>query len=251
MNQNTTRKKGEITIFIIAGIIAVFLFIFIFVVVNQKREVDSSTTDNLKIKSQADKVKMYVEQCLYDSAVPAVYYVGLTGGYIDPPPKTFRSTKSTIAYYYYFGDDEMPQKQRVEQEISEYIEDTLFLCINNFKGFEDADIIPGNVKAKTLMGENDVTIQLDFPVVISIGDTKMVVSKYQTWVPIRLGHNYDFARKVNDNLLENNGLLQSSVFDDFDVARVILPYDSKRTIYMFKDEEIELDPSMYFFAAVR
>ena len=201
MNQ-LLKKKGDITIFLIVAVIALFLFFFLFVLFQNQSDVEVIKKNSLELSTYGQKVKMYVEQCLYDSAVPAVYYVGLTGGYIDPPPETFRSTKATIAYYYYFDADKMPSKGKVQNEISKYIEETLFICIRNFQGFPGVDIDSGVMHADTLIGENDVTIHLEYPVTIKQGSSSMTVKDFQTLIPIRLGKNYGYAKEVNEETKE-------------------------------------------------
>lgn len=246
------RSQISIFLIIVAVALVTFLFILTFSAFNAQRERDNAQRMSSQILStQADSLKEYVTRCLYDTSLPAVYYVGLTGGYIDMPKQALITDKTFIAYYYYNGADTSPDIKTVETEISNYVEETLFLCLDDFRAFREkgVDIEPGKMEVTTEIGESDVWINLNYPIKVKQGKSSIMLKDFLIYIPVRLGINYGYAQIVTQEILSKGGIAPPEVFDSFDVNSIIMRYDGKRTVYLFRDEKAEEEPSLYFFAA--
>jgi len=86
LNSGTLNKKGQITIFIIVGIVLLFSSALI-LYIREKSVVGipPQVIDNIEqVPIEQRPVKLFVEQCLYSTAKDAIKKVGSHGGYVDP-----------------------------------------------------------------------------------------------------------------------------------------------------------------------
>jgi hypothetical protein len=70
--------KGQVTIFIIVGIVVLIVFGLLFMIGRP----NTHPPDTRELSADIDSVKYYVEQCLYDSAVKGLRLLGSQGGVI-------------------------------------------------------------------------------------------------------------------------------------------------------------------------
>ncbi|MBN1503039.1 hypothetical protein JW930_05835 [Candidatus Woesearchaeota archaeon] len=250
------KKKGQLSLLIIILIICLLILVSVIFLIakTKKSEVESSIKDSFKIVPTKESIKAYVEMCLYDTALPAVYYISKRGGYIDLPAESILTPNINTAYYYYLGADKMPTLESIENEISHYVEQTLFICINDLRPFKDMsrDINLGEFSVDTTIGKNSVFIKLTYPIELSTDNTKVDVTEYTTTIPLRLGLIYDYAKQVNNELIVNRGTISSDFFNNFEVHSVIMPSGAK-TIFLLKDDQTgnNLPPLMFYFASIK
>src|SRR3989344_1664238 len=112
------KKKGEVTTFIIVGIIIVTLAVTLFFARNTVlfRNLVSETQKTITVPEQAKIVKVQVESCMSDTVKAAADLMMSQGGYIfipnDPIPRgpanmfsnyvdIFNEGSSTVPYWYY------------------------------------------------------------------------------------------------------------------------------------------------------
>jgi len=89
-------KRGQVTIFIIIGVVLVGL-ILIFLIFRLNK--DSSDSDKkITIDPDLQPIYSYVEKCIRDVGENAIIYIGTTGGYYNIPEK---ATNYSVAYYYF------------------------------------------------------------------------------------------------------------------------------------------------------
>src|SRR3989344_3704129 len=131
-------KRGQLTIFIIVAIfiIGIVLIYFAF----QQGLIQQP------LNPDAERVYNFVQTCIEEKSIETIYQVGENGGYFFPPNL---STDSGVLYYYLEGENLMPSKEQVEDEISFFLEQKLFFCTRNFVDFPDLEINQGEIKTQT------------------------------------------------------------------------------------------------------
>lgn len=222
-------RRGQITIYIIAGILLLALVISVYMLSRTTYEERSGVGTRVltSIPSELEPMRGYVEQCLYDVTLDALRKAGAQGGYINPRQQgmdtsyvdategdaVLFSTNADfmIPYWYYLEssnncrDDCMFLTQRppllgaseisVESQVEAYIVEELPRCLKGLvplieRGF--ALEVQGEMRPDVTFNERDVTVFLEYPVLASTEGTNMVVSDYETTldVPFRQLHNY-------------------------------------------------------------
>ena len=130
------RKKGQITIFLIIGIIILISSVFFFIL---KKEIVLAPLENEEINQipfTKDAFNEYIESCIGEKAYPAIKLMSEFGGTLNLDYyKQYQGQ-----YYRYFldygsCDTNRISKANMQSELNNYIKSNLIKCIDfsNFK----------------------------------------------------------------------------------------------------------------------
>ena len=166
------KKRGQISTFIILGLVLLILLGLIYYLKSMSVEDDLSLTEESSLASASKSMETYVETCLLEIGLEAIEYIGLHGGYYD-----FTNVYATsgsdynTAYYFFLDENIMPTKEIIEIEIAKYIDDNLFLCLQDFESFQNQGFTVEEDNPETVVVLNDepidsVSISLYFPLTI-------------------------------------------------------------------------------------
>lgn len=242
--------RGQISIFIIGGIIILFLLSILLL--------SAKNFHFISPRDDSDALTFYVDNCIESTAAKAVKYAEGTGGYIDVPPESihlkngFTGVDSDIAYYHFFGKNLVPAlnaepgRDSISRHISKYVDDELDFCINDFYQVKKSighDITHGAPVAETLISDNKVIVNVRYPV--AMDSTRL--ENFHVEVPSSLGKLYGYSSSLIENL-EAPGNLQSSYPAPADADLYVMPIDSTRIVYAFKDKAHD---SMLLFAVAK
>ena len=239
-------KKGQITLFIIIGIVLVIvvgLTLFL---------VRSNKTGTIEEEvSESATLKGFVENCIEEVAVPALYLQGLQGGYIYPPEDSFQMEEYNyrISYLYSLGKNNVPSRTQMQNDINRYINENLDSCLDNFNVYKEQgyDISLESINTKSTIGLNDVFIKVNYPIILTKGNTREEVNEFSSTIPVRLGHLNDLSKEFIDAVVKNPERVDMTMLGGFDVEVVIIPYSQDTIIYSFYDEKSDVRDERYIF----
>src|SRR3989344_1363735 len=100
-------KKAQLTIFVIAAIFVVGAVLLYFAF--QQGLIQKP------LNLDAERVYNFVQTCVEEESIKTIYQVGENGGYFFP---VNLSTESGVPIYYENGQNLMPSKEQIEDEIS-------------------------------------------------------------------------------------------------------------------------------------
>ena len=196
-------KRGQITVFIVVGIIILFAVGLLLYVASIRPELQLFAL-------QETEIERYIGSCLELTAEEAITLIGNTGGHIDVPESIKINERAHFAFakgiepkiplWYYNGQFKIPLKSDIEKRISDYIINNIDDCIGTFDILKDRFEFrkTGNTAANTTIEENRVFIQLSYPLEAK---ERLTGAALQT-VPIgrnidvKLGKIYDMAIDV-------------------------------------------------------
>ena len=189
-------KRGQITLFVI---IAILLVSAIGVVVYTQREVFG-----IKLTSESPEIRpisSFVENCIKSTGEDALIFTGQQGGYFEP--KTL--SVENIPYYFYNNKSYLPSKQKIESEISFYMNEMLPFCTKNFVDFPDfyIEANPADVKTKTTIWKDRIRFEVQWPVIIKKGETTHQLNKFSSEINSRLNTIYLTAENFISLQLED------------------------------------------------
>jgi hypothetical protein len=223
-------KKGQVTIFIIIAVILVISILIIFLI--RQQDFQSSQIDS-------KPVELFIESCIEEEAYKIIEKVAEGGGYYFPPEV---STKTGITYYITNKNNLTPSKEYIENEISFYLEKKLFFCTQNFIDFQDFNITQGEIKAKTRIENETVSLDIKYPLSIKKAENSAFLQDFKVEIPIRLGILHYSAQefiKKSQNAICLSCLLELSLTYDFYVD--MLDHKEDTTIFIFKDEKSKIN----------
>ena len=235
-------KKGQITIFIIIGIVLLVAVGFLFYYQTQIVE----RGDIQRIFSfglDVTPIEQYVQSCLKTVSLDAIENISEQGGYynLDNVLSTDSSLYST-AYYFYEDRVLIPNKKKVEEEIENYINEHILFCISDFDAFREQgfNISFGYTENSVTLNPNEVIISMNMPVEITKQDQKKELKRfYVNLNDVRLGSMLETA-----STLINNQLL------DPDYIPLSYIYDVAERDNFFIHIEDERDINVYFFIII-
>lgn len=193
--------RGQITIFIVVGIIILFLVGFVLLIASEQQK-------GLRIfREKESEVQQFIGLCLESTAKEAITTIGITGGYIDVPEnirindRSYFSfapdTEPKIPLWHYRGQPRIPAKESIEMNISKYIADNINTCLGNFESFKDRFIFQPkrNITAETTIGKTDVSVKLNYPLEMKEKATGAIsnAAPVSRTLNVKLGRMHDMA----------------------------------------------------------
>jgi hypothetical protein len=222
--------KGQITVFIIIGLLLLFTVGAIFYIQYKFKPA---------FELSEDPVAAYVQQCLIDTTEQAVILAGQTGGNIFQEELTSEEKKLTklvpfnsdillignqqLSYWYYQKNDgidriaipdlekEMQDDNSIQSQIELYIEENLLVCLDDFNALPGMEITPkANLSVTSVIGETDIEVSAYYPLEIKQGDAVSTQAEFTASMPSGLKKSYALAKEIAENELNTLFLEQTT-----------------------------------------
>ena len=233
------KKFGQITIFIILGVILISIFLLLIYVKKSIFDVN-----NLIIPSQVKPVEVYVDSCISKLSKEAL--IELQNGRINHNDFFLNEDLLAIEYYYDGYTNTMPDIVELEEEFSIYIEDNLNGCVSEFK-IEGYSIDYGVPLVKTSFLQNMVDISVNYEINIIKGDSNYKISEFMVSYPIKFLEIYQLANEIVEGLVESEGLLDPDLIGNLEDNYLIYtsPLKDYGGIIEIIDQTSPLDDEYY------
>jgi len=156
---------------------------------------------------------------------------------------------SRIAYYYFNGDVLVPNSNFIGGELSKIINDKISGQCNDFSIFEEENFIVESLdsSSKTSISENEIMVDVDYPVSIRDENSSDRFSDFSYKLPIRLGHIIDVSENLVNRIKENQSELDLTYLLNQDVDISIDDYDECNKIYILIDNISIVNDEPYAF----
>ncbi len=190
------RMKAQVTMYLIIGII--LLGIVVVATSFKKANIEQP----LQINDDQLIVQQYLESCLHTVATKAVYTVSFQGGYYDPFPNGRISYFNAEIPYYWDSESLVPSIQEIEGEIGLYIFDAFEACVNDFEVLKAQGLTVEKLPieepdlALTTLNEEDISVELPYPIKISRGENTYSLDRISTSVSLPLLRAYSLAAQI-------------------------------------------------------
>ncbi|MAE42443.1 hypothetical protein CMO93_01615 [Candidatus Woesearchaeota archaeon] len=203
-----TKKKGQLTIFVLLGLVLLIAVSFIFYV-NKNGTIQTSEIEKSgELSLSAAPIKNYVESCVKEVGEDAIRFIGRQGGYFELPEKSTKDFLTKTAYYFYENDNIMPSKEMIEEELSNYMYNMLFFCLQNFASFERIgfNVEHKNLVTKATIQEKGITFDVNLPLEIKKGETKQDIADFSAKIDnVRFKTIYGIIKKIVDEQVNHPG----------------------------------------------
>ncbi len=212
-------KKGQVTAFIIVGIVILIVLFLIFYL-----------KGGIKVKTRflmddKDAINKLVEDCIDEEARRALDIIGKQGGSLVPLKYRLYNGNNVAYLCYNIIDDErcmnrVLRLEDIERELNRYLEGRLNQCIN-LEGFNV--VSRGKLIVKSTIARDNVLVVVDYPIVFEKKDKRISIDRFSKSINIALGKLFDTSLDI---------LNDEASYGDFDQ----LPY-----MIVHKDIRIEKD----------
>jgi hypothetical protein len=196
-------KRGQITLFIILGILIVAAVILVLYLRGQLF-FGPVTSDNLNTKMVP--IKDHIIQCMQEVSPQYIEKIGLQGGYLSTPTDTYRMWDNETVSYLCYNMKKQPTcynrmltKAHMEQELEQVLELGLLQCIDlsKFEG-KGYDLVYGKRKITLEIGEDKIIINIKMPITIKKDDVSITEQDFTANFNYPLGRLYNTAQDVID-----------------------------------------------------
>ncbi|MBW2981240.1 hypothetical protein KY360_07525 [Candidatus Woesearchaeota archaeon] len=235
-------NKGQITVFIILGLVLLVGAIFFLSV----REPVEEPFEVIKVPALLQPVYVHVEDCIKDIAVPGLYLLAIQGGYIYLPDEYLATDYSNVGYGYSNGYAVMPKIDEMESQLEQYIADMVPSCVN-FELFPDLDITSENITSEVTITTKEVIFKISYPITGRKEESISEVEKFRVIIPIRLGYIYDSMVGILTKTMDDPDWIDMTYLSGFDVKVDIVPHDETTFIYSLTDNK-PADPYIFLSA---
>src|SRR3989344_2227064 len=196
------KKRGQVTTFIILGIIIVALLIGTFYLssygLKTRFEIEQA---KISVNEEFIPFKNYFDSCIKSISLEGANIIGLQGGYINIPRdeltvnplvpfsnklQIFGNDALEVPYWVYETANgiqkvQVPDKKDMENELQNYIKNNLNNCLVNFTEFQDYEI----------NGFSDIKTEVTI-------DNEKIFVKVLITLDVPLGKLYNKAKEVLD-----------------------------------------------------
>lgn len=225
-------NKGQITLFIIIGIV----MLAIVAVVVVMRFTGPEQGVNVNVAS----VESYVDNCLEKVAIDGLWLMGTQAGYIELPEDFVSTNYSDIPVLYDKGVLNSLSRHELENELNIYINEFLPFCTNNLEPFRDQfNIIAGEPVANSTINKDNVIINLNYPITLKVNEVTREIKEFSTRFEFRAGNDFDIVEAILISIGDNPDYIDFTLLQSFDVNVTLIPYDGTMFVYGIEDPFIE------------
>ncbi len=221
------KKRGQLSIVLIVVVMLAIILGFSYYIYNSGSAKKSAIVS--KSSSQAkdsDLVRVYAENCLKAASEDALFNrLGLLGGYIDSKENAEYGERgipeSQAVQYAEFKLPYAPyatplQTADIEKKMENYVIVEFEKCFNKNKfrdigiavkkpevnyQMEGFDLSRTDVGIKVQLNDEDVSVQLKYPLNVKINDAESKIENFNAAVPIRFKELYESSKQFVDNAM--------------------------------------------------
>ncbi|MBS3118009.1 hypothetical protein J4430_03980 [Candidatus Woesearchaeota archaeon] len=201
-------KKGQVTIFVVLGIILIALASLFFFA--RRTVLLPTTTENLQ--GELVSIRNHIEECVQRGKndyglLEIVNKIGKQGGYLQPAQDTFRLWNDSKVSYLCFN---IPQteacynrlrtSQEIEKEIATEISNVLEGCldIQSFGQLRPYNIQENERTINTTIRREEVQVTVKAPITLVASNNRVSLEEVQTKLEVPLGEILEVTNDILD-----------------------------------------------------
>lgn len=185
-------KKGQVTVFIIAGIILLALVGFMFYVRASHGEKPFEGSESVDVKSMTN----FVNLCLQQKGKEAVVEVAGKGGYFVLPPYSTEQLPDNLPYFLYQESVFIPTIEKIQENVAQAVEKWLGDCLN-FSSFGGINIsVEGRPEITIVFGSEEMQVTLHQKVVVRNEQSETTLESFVVSTPTVFLGMYEHAKKI-------------------------------------------------------
>jgi hypothetical protein len=234
------KKRGQITIFLIVGILILVLASIILYFVNTST-IDNISTEDAKTSSfqwQKNSFVDQIENCLEETSQLGIGLLAINGGIIYPEEdSSILLTDNGMINYVYLNQMLGLDMNKMELDLAEFIELNVDHCLEDFTNFakQNVIILPifTEIEAKTNIHSSVVSVNLKLPFKITLPNENVLdIDTFKIMVHCNLGDMVKTAETIAE--LHHQGKINDYIYN-YTYYPTILPYNEITTIYTITD----------------
>lgn len=222
-----TQKRGQITLFIVIGLIILLgagITIYLTVLKEPKTIEQAELPSVQQVPAEAEPIREYVRSCIYETAKEAVIKLGNHGGYIstenlkynqfepteDEAVQFSKDSELIIPYWSYLKSEntcvqdcefatKRPTANQIKKQIEDYIDTSLAECLGTYDQFPAYKFYERKAPSTTAtISQQNIVIYTQYPLRVERGTTSFEIPDYAASLDVNLKEIYDTATKLTE-----------------------------------------------------
>jgi len=188
-------KRGQLTIFIIVGVVIVVGIVAFFIYQGGSEDRYFSQPD---VSEGVSEIEEYLGGCFDYVSEVSMHNVMMQGGYYDRPSRVeaFDEDNATfLPYYYYEGEENMPSIETIEAELAKSMDEMAPGCVD-IAEFTNFDVSYSRVETSVDIRDEEVVFTVDMPIKLEKEGHVMIIDMKNrpVSVPSRLKGMHNVAQ---------------------------------------------------------
>ena len=241
------KKRGQVTVFAIVGVIIAALVVLFLVIRNQIYIGGANIED---LEKEFPQIQGHIDDCLKEVGEKYIVLIGKQGGYLTTNPGTFRQNQGVGINYLCYnieGKPECSNRGLRLFDIKTSLERGMLNEVNSCLDIDQFDKIGLNAERGTLklnvdIGEDTVILNANLPIKISKGDTETQRNSFSAELEYPLGRLYNSAKDIVDSEAVYGDIdtltysvLKTKLTGKLYVVQKLQPYPDELFILKIKD----------------
>ena len=197
-------KRGQVTVFIIVGILVLAVTSFIFYISSQTVTQNLPTSSDLSFDTSS--VELYVQKCFEEKVDDALFNIAQQGGFYELPRISIQEAFVNAPYYLYLGDQYIPETVKMQDNIQFYVEENMQEC-SNFSIFPSFQIDTQPPQVEVTLTENRIVAELDLKIEITQGEKIKELRPFIVDKKSRLLELAQIAQEITATQQEHNEMV--------------------------------------------
>jgi hypothetical protein len=219
------QKRGQITVFIIIGIVIVLVVALVLYATREQAvaPLEEERVEVAKVSAELRPVQDFVQTCLYTVAKDGLDIIGSRGGYLKPTQRynPYEPTAGDavqfapdseliIPYWWHMNSDnschggcqfasERPGIEQIERQLDQYVAGELPKCLGTFEQFRKQQLIvtpTGAPQPETRITRGNVIVKLALPLDIAKNGEATPMREFVTELPVRFLELYTLGSNI-------------------------------------------------------
>lgn len=229
-------KKGQITIYFIVIFVLAVTVISLFYLREYyiKQEGQTEVSEVATVPKQLESIQQEIRDCTQTFVEDTIYYVSSRSGILEGNSVFFEYTN--VSYLIVNKKNLLPTQVQMESVISKYINDNLeYVCAN-----EDIDY--KKVSSKVQIKNQEVSVVVNWPIVISKSGISGTIDQFSFVYKLRLGEFRNVVNEIVNNQIKYypdlclSCIAKTAVSNDALIQRYI---QDKDQIFIIQDNSNE------------
>ena len=215
------KKKAQVTVFIIIGIIVVALFAMFIYLRNSDDAKIEQEIQTMKTPLEFQPIKNYVEQCIEGRSQEVIQLIALQGGYygISDYPLEYVLPEIDVSiylpYYLYNFENTILDQIRLEEELSSGIIDIIDSCMDFSMFHYNITVDTSKLDVQSKLSNVDLRAKILFTINIQTEDkTNHVIDQFDINVQTDIFNKYIISKLMTDEQYVNGNEVCISCLSD-------------------------------------
>ncbi len=189
-------KRGQITVFIILGILVLATILIATSVSNsvQKEKFQKDADETAELESKANSVKTLVEDCIEKTGEKAILILGYRGGKEELVGPYLDEQLFDANYLYNMGETSAPTVEEMESSLETIVEKNLKKCTGKMGYSRSLDVSPeiinynllfdsmvaetGEINATVKIEDDNTLLTVNWPLIVTVGEQKKEITHF-------------------------------------------------------------------------